>query len=112
LLFTGGVIADFLIERLPSPGLALGSKAAVVIARQVSAIHERMVPRFKSAFAGCRHCTAHAEVGSGPQAAYRAAKKDWASGPDLPDCDRVSIQPWEIADATVGAVSALEHGGW
>jgi hypothetical protein len=40
---------------------------------QVSAVHQRAA-RMKSAFVSCRHCTAHAVVGSGPQPASRTAK--------------------------------------
>jgi hypothetical protein len=30
-------------------------------------------------------------------------KKDWASGQTCsPDCDSLSIEPWEITDATAG----------
>jgi hypothetical protein len=37
LLFTGGVIADFLIKRLPfAQGSRSGEKAAVLVARQVN----------------------------------------------------------------------------
>jgi 4a-hydroxytetrahydrobiopterin dehydratase len=44
----------------------------VLIGDQVSAVHERAAPHFKSAFAGCGHCAAHATVGNGPKAAMAA----------------------------------------
>jgi hypothetical protein len=41
IAFYWSVIADFLIERFPCARVPLGSKAAVVIARQVPAVHQR-----------------------------------------------------------------------
>jgi hypothetical protein len=57
--------ADFLIERHPfarTPAWVKGSGAD----NQVSAVHQQAAPHFKSAFAGCGHCAAHATVGNGP----------------------------------------------
>jgi hypothetical protein len=39
---------------------------------------ERAAPHFKSAFAGCGHCAAHATVGNGPIAASRTARRSAA----------------------------------
>src|SRR6516164_3410521 len=45
----------------------------------------------------------------GPQAASRAAKKIGRRGQTCsPDCDRLAIQSWEIADATAG----VHRGAW
>jgi hypothetical protein len=65
--FYWGLTLDFLIERFPFARAPAAVKAAALIVRQVSAIHERTAPHFKSAFSGCGHCAAHAVVGNGPE---------------------------------------------
>src|SRR5215467_10326829 len=53
------------------------------------------------------------DFSTGPEAASRAAKKKGRQGQTCsPDCDRVSIQPWETADATAEIHrGARERGG-